>query len=364
VNPAARHARPGDAGINPEATVGAWPYPFFETFALIDAAGMQQVKLATTTSVPSPINVAERPYFKAAASGRGWEHPSMCPAPRRCTLESVWSWTTGEPLAVLARPATPPTSPGAPRFTAAAISIPMRSLIRPVLPPGFEFAVIDAQGQVLFHSDRQRNVSENLFEETDDNRRLRAQVAAHSAEPVNIRYWGAAYRAYVRPMQLPGAYVVAMAQKQRSWAINREWLVVALLFVLAYLLLWLAVALATLLPDASWIWPDQARRSGYFRVAAMCALLVAVAALTAWRYDRNAMVLLGAALPLAAWCGTYALLRRRPPTASSSSGEPVAAYSAAALLLLVVLGAAPATLLFLASYQLHARSYIRNSQNS
>ena len=53
-----------------------------------------------------------------------------------------------------------------------------------MLPPGFEFAVIDHTGKVLFHSDRQRNVSENFFEETDDNRRLRAQVAAHSAEPV------------------------------------------------------------------------------------------------------------------------------------------------------------------------------------
>ena len=84
---------------------------------------------------------------------------------------------------------------------------------------------------MLFHSDRQRNVSENFFEETDDNRRLRAQVAAHSEEPVNIRYWGAAYRAYVKPMALPDTYVVAMEQKQRAWAINREWLVVAMVFL-------------------------------------------------------------------------------------------------------------------------------------
>ena len=119
----------------------------------------------------------------------------------------------------------------------------MRSLIGPVLPPGFAFAVIDDSGDVLFHSDRQRNGNENFFVETDNNRRLRAQVAAHSADALNINYWGAQYRAYVKPMQLPGMYVVAMAQTERAWAINREWLVVTLTLLAVYLLLWLALAL-------------------------------------------------------------------------------------------------------------------------
>ena len=66
----------------------------------------------------------------------------------------------------------------------------MRSLIGPVLPPGFAFAVIDRSGKVLFHSDRQRNGNEDFFVETDNNRRLRAQVAAHSADGLSINYWG------------------------------------------------------------------------------------------------------------------------------------------------------------------------------
>ena len=140
------------------------------------------------------------------------------------------------------------------RRTLAAISIPMRSLIRPLLPPGFEFAVIDHTGKVLFHSDQHRNTNENFFQETDHNRRLRAQVAAHKSEPVNIRYWGAVYRAYLKPMALPDAYVVAMAEKHRGWTINREWLVVALIFLAGYLVLWLGIAAVTLLRDASWIW--------------------------------------------------------------------------------------------------------------
>ena len=238
----------------------------------------------------------------------------------------------------------------------------MRSLIRPVLPPGFEFAVIDHTGKVLFHSDRQRNVSENFFEETDDNRRLRAQIAAHSAEPVSIRYWGAAYRAYVKPMELPDTYVVAMAQKQRAWAINREWLVVALIFLVGYLGLWLVAALVTLVFDASWIWPDPARRVGYHAVSALCLVLLAMAAAAVWRYDRNSLVFWGAALPLTGWIGARLILRRPRAVLLMPSREPVGAYSVAAVLLLIVSGVVPGALLFLASFHLHAQSYIKNSQ--
>ena len=77
-------------------------------------------------------------------------------------------------------------------------------------------------------------------------------------------------------MQLPGMYVVAMAQNERAWAINREWLVVTLTFVAAYLGLWLVVALVTLAPGAAWVWPDPRRRVRYCAVSIVCgALLVA-----------------------------------------------------------------------------------------
>ena len=58
----------------------------------------------------------------------------------------------------------------------AAVTIPMMSLVSPVIAGGFEFAVIEDDGDVMFHSDPQRNTHENLFEETDQNRRLRAAV--------------------------------------------------------------------------------------------------------------------------------------------------------------------------------------------
>ena len=158
----------------------------------------------------------------------------------------------------------------------------MRSLIGPVLPPGFAFAVIDDSGDVLFHSDRQRNGNENFFVETDNNRRLRAQVAAHSADALNINYWGAQYRAYVKPMQLPGMYVVAMAQTERAWAINREWLVVTLTLLAAYLMLWLALALATLAQARHGCGPIRGAASAIGVVSIVCVVLLGLAVRAAW----------------------------------------------------------------------------------
>jgi hypothetical protein len=349
-----RRNQPPPTGAWDSESSARWEYPFFETFSLIDEQGVQRIKLATTDWVPSTLDVSQRPYFQNAAAGRGWTHPTMCPG-ERCTFESIWSWTTGEPEAILSRRSST-------QFKVASIAFPVRSLIRPVLPPGFEFAVIDRTGRVLFHSDRRRNVSENFFEETDDNRRLRAQVAAHSEEPLNLRYWGAAYRAYVKPMALPDTYVVAMYQKQRAWAINREWLVVTLVFLTGYLLLWLVLAMVTLLPEASWVWPDPARRTRYHAVTALHSVVILLALLGAWSGDRNALLWRAFLLPVIGWAGTFFLLRRRPRAAATTSREPVVPYSVAAVLLLVVCGVLPGALLFAASFQIHMHSYVKNSQ--
>jgi len=342
----------------------AWEYPFFETVAFIDEGGQQVLKLGTSEVVSNLINVAERDYFKTIAGGRGWSAKGFCKDGDRCAFESVLSWTLGEPRAVLAKTAHVPEQwkASAKRIPVAAISLPMRSLINPVLPPGFGFVVIDRTGNVLFHSDRQRNLNENFFLETDNNRRLRAEVSAHSAEPLNISYWGSEYRAYLRPMTLPDMYVITLSQKERAWAINREWVVVALIFGTVCLAFWLAAALLTLGRNASWVWPDPARAPKYLVVSLMCAALILIAALAAYRSDYMAQLILGTAVPVVGWILAYVILKDRPVKGRSGRREPVLAYTTAAVLLLVVTGVVPGALLFLASYQLHARSYIKNSQ--
>ena len=57
--------------------------------------------------------------------------------------------------------------------------------ILPVLPPGFGFCIVDQNGNVLVHSDRHRNLSENIFLETRENQKLLNAVTYRNNSMVN-----------------------------------------------------------------------------------------------------------------------------------------------------------------------------------
>jgi hypothetical protein len=76
------------------------------------------------------------------------------------------------------------------------------SLIDPVLPSGYGFALVDASGKVLFHSDKTRNTRENFLEESDFNQQLYSFVFGDSdSEPLEIKYLGQDY--LVRVTKIP-----------------------------------------------------------------------------------------------------------------------------------------------------------------
>jgi hypothetical protein len=109
-------------------------------------------------------------------------------------LQAIQSFTTGGKEVMISRPSSTK------EFKVAGLAIPMRSLIEPVVVDGFGFIVIDDRGAVLFHSDPQHSLSENFFIETDNDRRLRALVAARRTEWLDIKYWGDDHRAFVSPL--------------------------------------------------------------------------------------------------------------------------------------------------------------------
>ena len=131
-----------------------------------------------------------------------------------CVLQSLVSYTTGQPSAVLARPSRLGGS-----LPVAAITLPMRSVISPVIPHGFEFAIIDKAGRVVFHSDAQRNTFEDLFLETDRNRQLRSLVVTGVDGSVRTEYLGSPVpraREARAGLRLVGRHAVRPADAARS----------------------------------------------------------------------------------------------------------------------------------------------------
>jgi hypothetical protein len=282
-------------------------YPFADTFMVLDDFGMQRRKWSTNAVVPPKIPVDFREYFKRSRQGETWQVPDPRGGPSvgPFVLQSTVGLTDGTRAGVIAKPARRGSG-----YSVAALSLPMISVIDPVLPPGFEFAVIDNdQGQVLFHSDRQRNLTENFFDETDHDRRLRAAVFARRPETLGIRYWGEDYLARVTPVQGMPWTVVALRDQRMLRAVNVDWITAAALFVGLYLgTVALALALfAIARPSyrAPWLWPNPACARDYLQLAAGLALLAVAFAWIIQLARGEALLWAGFLVPTLGWSVAY-----------------------------------------------------------
>ena len=169
-----------------------------------------------------------------------------------------------------------------PAFPVAAVSVQQfRSLIDTVSIPGFGFAIVDRQGDLLFHSEAEHDASENFFAETDGNRRLRALIDARQRGWLSMKYGGDDYRAYVRPMgiQEVGDWsLITLFDKQLVRTLNIDWSILTSLFVGIYAGVYLALigAVCFTRPTyrAPWIWPSSDRSPPYLQMAIVLAFLI------------------------------------------------------------------------------------------
>lgn len=283
-------------------------YPFADTFMVLDDFGVQRRKWATGIVAPK-ILVDFREYFKHSQQGETWQIPNPIDGGSvgPFVLQSTVGLTDGSRAGVIAKPAQPGRGHG---NWVVALSLPMMSVIEPVLPPGFEFAIIDNDtGQVQFHSDRQRNLTENFFAETDQDRRLRAAVFARRPETLSIRYCGEDYLARVTPVRGMPWTVVALREQRILRAVNVDWITAGALFVGLYLgavaLLLTLFVIARPAYRAPWLWPDPSRAWDYLQLTAGLGLLAAAFAWIIQLSRGEALLWAGFLVPTLAWTAVY-----------------------------------------------------------
>jgi hypothetical protein len=328
-------------------------YPDFSAFTLVDTSGFQRIKAASSEAARRRVDVSDRAYFSRARDREALWQLAQCP--NSCTLEQLWSWTTGKFQVVMSTPTNLKHMP------VAALSTSMKPLLEPVLPPGFEFAIVDQNGLVQFHSDKQRILSENLLLETDQDARLQSLAATHGAGTLNMSYWGRPYRAYVRPTIIPGWSVVTLHAKQPSRALVLEWSTVALLMQAGYMVLWIALTLALMTAKATWLWPDPRRRPWYRALSILYVVALWAWLLVASRASLGTTMILGLLLPPALWGITCLTLVPRPKDTGQAKAwsDLCREYRAAAALMLTITAAVPATCFFMLSAEQHLQAYLK-----
>lgn len=195
------------------------------------------------------------------------------------------------------------------------------SLIDPILPFGYGFALVDDTGMVLFDSDKTKDGQENFREENDWSKELYASTFGHASRgSLSISYLGKDYLAQVFP--IPGVtgaswslIVYADREAERTLALQTmsmaATLFLAILAVPAVIAaIWGFASRPHFAPE--WIWPNRHRVTTYLYQICVYALLIAVFLFLGFRGPSEQIVISCAAVPYSALLLTYWCFRRYP----------------------------------------------------
>jgi hypothetical protein len=305
------------------------PYPYFNAVTWTDLDGQQQIKWTTQNDTTALINVSGREFFKNAKDHKLWK---LGNTNLEYYLEPVRSKNTGENVAVIAT-----SEPGSQWVSN--LDTRLLSLMGPVLPAGYGFAVVDNNGKVMFHSDEVKNLEEQFFAECDNNRGLRAAVISRTNEFIDTNYLGKGHHMYVTALAGMPWTLVTFADERIARTMNLE--VVTLSFVLYLLYALFIVALVSIvclsrtiafsgryLPRDGdwgvWLWPDS-KRALQYELLIVSYVIIACAFVVPWIVGGWVLVICCTVLPLLAAVLWWLILRDQQPAHAKDKIGAIAA---------------------------------------
>jgi hypothetical protein len=141
------------------------------------------------------------------------------------------------------------------------ISAKMYSVFKPVVPKGYNFCIINNAGDILFHSQSERSLQENLFEETGNDEAIVNAVMNRDSALVESELYQHEVKALVTPLHGVPYQLVTYYNKRNDYLFNIH--IVAFTFVTESLIL-LALGVFILLfyyvtrkPSRLFFSPDQ-----------------------------------------------------------------------------------------------------------
>jgi hypothetical protein len=272
-------------------------YPYFDHLAWMDGAGNQEIKWSIHNNPTPDKNVCAYDFFQEPFHQRLWRFASAQGGGPRFRVDPVLSPNTGRYVGVISQAVRYP-EPNHAALSVASVVTPLMSLVDAILPPEYGFAIVDPSGQVLFHSQGEKNGSENLFHASQDDATLMTLVSSRKTDFATFYYLGVEHRAFVTPMSAmedcPWTLVTFRDLTLRQAQIVERMTLFGILSIW-YLAVMGAIALAT--PLRSYpprvFWPTRARVGRYRHMSLVLALIV-------YAYYRLTFLLSGPAILLAA----------------------------------------------------------------
>lgn len=200
-------------------------YYNFERAVWINDTGQQIFKAQPAAPGSFFIDVRERGYFKYFKELA----QQQVPADSAVFVEPINSWATGDFRVNVA------TRSSVKSMFIVVLVTRMYSLLNTVLPAGYGFCLIDAKGNVSAHSDMNRNLKENFFEEvgTDAARTLREAIIGRQETTLEETVcYGSKHTVHIQPLRRLPFYLVTFYDSNYIVPVNMRILIFALLFSL------------------------------------------------------------------------------------------------------------------------------------
>ncbi len=204
----------------------------------LDSSGTDNIpRFGDARPVPRG-DYSDREYFNSVKNGHLWRWYDDRNYP--FIMQPVRSWTDGEFRAVIAQPTlnTGLKADGKSlKLMLTAISSELPSVLSATLPFGYQFCVVDRNGEVWFHSDAERNLNENIIEECNRNEQLIAAIGTRTESIFFENYAGYQARFLVKPVDGFPLYVVVIMNEAQLMVKNINQFIISLSFIITLLLL-------------------------------------------------------------------------------------------------------------------------------
>lgn len=205
-------------------------YKRFNEVFWMDSKGMQTLQIRTREQGSALNLLDDRDYFKHVRDDNLW-WPTKKNGdnlfPEGIYLQSIVSWSTGEQEIAFSR-----NGRNKEFYPIVAITAKFQSVIDAILPMGYGFSVITANGNVLVHSDSNKNLQENFIEESRYDSDLLSAIYAKLERHSTIDYLGIKHRIKIEPLKgTPLFLIVYNNLDHLETSVSETWSI-TLLFVL------------------------------------------------------------------------------------------------------------------------------------
>jgi hypothetical protein len=265
-------------------------HPFDRVFWM-DENGKQIIKVELGSQYKSFVDVSERDYFKTLKDRAGMMVP-FSPVDTM-GLQPLYNWADGKFRFLVSLKSGPkPEQQGiqnkGKQPFAAALSSLMPSVSHAVLSSGYGFCLIDEGGNVLVHSNMNRNLRENIFEKAGNSADIAEALLTRQATEKTMRLYGKNQMVNIAPVEGLPYYAVTFFDRNYLEVMNMELLTIDVItvlgaFLLSFLIIWMVAYviqfnfsaypyLYTPLDNLKWLTPRLAANS-YFTNATGCLVL-------------------------------------------------------------------------------------------